>query len=125
MSVITKVNERKTIFNRKVKVGSSENYFTTLWTKYMDYAENQERTRIFWYMKSIMVIPCAVMVPFIFLMAMATPNYVWFVGLCVLLFFANMVVHIAELPGRLFVPVYQVSIAVMVLIPMITYLINL
>ena len=53
-----------------------------------------------------MVIPSVVMIPAIFVMAMATPHYIWFVGLNVLLFFANVIAHIGGAKGSLFVPLY-------------------
>jgi len=124
MSVIANQNTKKRIYNNNTTTSPSAFSLTELRTKYLEYAKAQESERMLWYMKSIMVIPCAIMVPSIFLMAMATSSYVWFVGLCVILFFANLVVHIAEFSGRIFVPVYQFSIAVMFLIPVITYLVK-
>ncbi len=76
-------------------------------------------------MKVIMVFPCVIMVPMIFVMAMATPNYVWFVALTILLFYANVVAHIAGAKSTLYVPLYYVSMSIMILIPIFTYLINL
>ena len=92
--------------------------------KYLLFAHLQANDKIYWYMKTIIVIPCVIMVPTILFMASSTDNYLWFIGLSMLLFVSNMIVHIAEMKSTIFVPVYHISISIMVLIPFITYLMN-
>jgi len=128
MSVIT----QEFLKGKQIRKGQAEgvpseklqNKFSFLET-YLSYAEGQSKEKIVWYLKAILVIPCAIMVPAIILMAMATSSYIWFVAVCMLLFFANVVVHIAEAKSRYFVPLYHGTIALMILIPLVTYLINL
>lgn len=97
----------------------------TFLTRYWAYAEKAQEENVFWFLKTIMVIPCVVMIPAIFAMAMITPHYVWFVGLTVLLFFANVIAHIGGAKGNLFVPLYHATIGILFLIPLVTYLITL
>jgi len=93
--------------------------------KYRAYAAAQEKLGIYWYLKAVIVIPCCIMVPSIILMEMSTPNFVWFIGLSMILFFSNIMVHIAEFKSTVTVPVYHLSIAIMLIIPIISYFLNL
>ncbi len=110
------------IYNRS-KSKTKPNQNQTLWSKYLAYAENQKDLTIFWYMKVIIWFPCAFMVLAIYAMAMLTSSYIWFVGLSMLLFFANVIVHIAGAKSSFYIPLYHISTAIMVLIPMVTYFI--
>lgn len=92
---------------------------------YLGYAERQENRKVFWYLKAVMVIPCVVMVPSIFLMAMITQNFIWFVAVSMILFFANVVVHIADANSKIYIPLYHISIAISFLIPLMAYLLAL
>jgi len=57
-------------------------------------------------------------------MAEITPNYVWFVGVTIMLFYANVIAHIAQTKSRFYIPLYHATIATMILIPLITFLIK-
>jgi len=96
----------------------------SLWTKYLEYADSKANESVLWYMKVILAIPCIFMVFSIFAMAMLTPNYVWFVGLCIMLFYGNIMAHIANTKSRFFIPLYHATILIMILIPTITYFIK-
>jgi len=93
----------------------------TIWKRYLAYAERQDEEKILWYMKVIMFIPCVVMVISIIAMAMVTSNYIWFVGLNMILFFTNVVVHISQIKSTTFVPLYHFTIALLTVVPIITY----
>jgi len=101
------------------------NPFKLLWDSYIKYAAANNSENIYWYMKAIIIIPCGVMVPTTTLMYLSTPNFVWFICVSMILFFANVIVHTAELKSTIYIPLYHFSIAIMTLIPSITYLLNL
>ncbi len=114
----------KSIFNQTSGL-KRENFFHYLLNRYMTYAEQQQTQYLFWYMKVIVVIPCVYMVLSIFAMATLTVNYIWFVGLGMLLFFANVVAHIAGTKSTFYVPLYHFTTALFILIPIITYILFL
>ncbi len=111
-------------YTEKRNTDTSKSTRKGLLSRYMDFAIAQEKEKIYWYMKAIIIIPCVIMVPTIFLMRAATEDYVTFVGLAMALFFLNVMVHIAGAKSKIFVPVYHLSIALMILIPSISYLIT-
>lgn len=113
----------KRIFTQK-RTPAKVNIGQALLAKYMDYAKSQDKAGILWFMKVVIAIPCVFMVLSIFVMAMLTPNYIWFVALSMLLFFLNVIVHIAETKSTFYVPLYHITVAVFLLIPFITYLIK-
>ena len=94
-----------------------------LWEKYMAYAASKNSERIVWYMGVIIWMPCLFMVVSIIAMALLTPNYIWFVGLSMLLFFANVIVHIAEAESKIFVPLFHATLFVLTIVPIVTYFI--
>lgn len=96
----------------------------TLIGRYIAMTERAGEESIVWYLKTIIAIPCVFMVLSIFAMAMVTPNYIWFVAVSILLFYANVIVHIAGVKSTTFVPLYHATIAFMILVPAITYFIN-
>jgi len=93
--------------------------------RYIAMTKRAEDESIVWYLKTIIAIPCVFMVLSIFAMAMITPNYIWFVAVAILLFYANVIVHIAGAKSTVFVPLYHASIAIMAAIPAITYLLSI
>lgn len=97
----------------------------SFWTKYLEYADSKADVGVLWYLKVILAIPCVFMVFSIFAMAMLTPNYVWFVGLTIMLFYANVMAHIANTKSRFFIPLYHATILILILTPAITYLFTL
>lgn len=111
------INKRDTTSIKK------RNEIKSIWARYIAYAASRKNERVLWFLKSIMIIPCVVMIPAIYLMAMATPNYIWFIGLTIILFYTNVVAHIADLKNTVYIPLYHITIAIMVLIPIIAYLI--
>ena len=96
----------------------------SLYNRYLAYIESQQKESFYWYILSILVFPCVVMVPTIFVMEMVTTSYVWFISLSVLLFYSNMMAHIGGAKSTVFVPLYHATVTIMVLIPFITYLVG-
>ncbi len=94
----------------------------SIWERYIAFTVEAEKKRVVWYLKILLIIPCGYMVLSIIAMASLTPNYLGFVGLCMLLFFANIMVHIAEVKGKVFVFLYYATILTMIAVPLITYL---
>jgi len=121
MATITNNIFRKTK-SQSVKKAHTKN---VLLEKYLAYADSKEKEGVLSYMKVVILIPCVFMVFSIMAMAAITPNYVWFVGLSILLFYANIMAHIAGAKARIFIPIYHATIAIMILIPSITFLISL
>lgn len=121
MSVITKE------FLKKKQTSANLNHMPSMpfWDSYLAFAERQSNLKVVWFLKVIMVIPCVLMVPTIFLMAMITPNYLWFVGVTMVIFFANVITHIGEAKSTVYVPLYHLSILIMLILPLIIYLLNL
>jgi len=107
------------------KPAITKNPFSKLFEWYMAYADRQAKLSMLWYMKVILIIPCVIMVPAIFFMAFATPNFVWFIGLSVLLFFSNIIAFISETESRFYIPLYHGTIAILFIIPLITLFLNI
>lgn len=118
MTTITTNGLREFQTAKKVRTKKS------LWTTYLEYADSKANEGVLWYMKVILAIPCVFMVLSIFAMAMLTPNFVWFAGLSILLFYANVMAHIANAKSRFFIPLYHATILILILIPTITYFIK-
>ena len=97
---------------------------TNIIKKYLDFAEAQGPQKVFWYLKAIIIIPTVFMVPSIMVMYFYSNIYVVYVGLCMMLFFTNLVLHLAEAGGRTFVPFYHITLSLMVLFPSIAYLLS-
>lgn len=98
---------------------------TPIKERYLQYAEQQGNNRLVWYCKALLVLPCAVMVPMAIVMMHLTPTYAWYMGLLILLLFTNVIAHVAQVSGRIFIPIYHATITTMVLIPLVTYLLTL
>jgi len=110
--------------NTETKSVKKEPTKNILLEKYLAYADSKSKDGILYYLKVVIFIPCVFMVFSIMAMASITPNYVWFVGLTILLFYVNMIAHIAGVKSRVFVPIYHATIFIMMAIPAITYLIS-
>lgn len=96
--------------------------FQKLAATYDSYAEQQSKNRLLWYCMTLLVLPCAFMVPLEILMMHLTTLHIYYVGLLILLLFANVVAHVAQVSGRIFVPLYHATVVIMLVIPMVTYL---
>jgi len=112
----------KNILNKKTATKPRINF--NLLSRYIAFAEREEKMRIVWYFKTLLILTCGIMIPTVIAMAAVTTNYLWFVGLSILLFYANMLLHVSGAKSRFFVPFYHTTIALMVLIPLVTYLIG-
>ncbi len=119
------VSTKNLFENVRAERSAPTNPLTSLLNSYKAYAERQVERSMLWYLQVIIVIPCVVMVISIFLMAMATDNYIWFVGLSMLLFFTNVIAFIAEAESTFYVPLYHATILILMLIPIITNLLQL
>jgi len=94
--------------------------FAQLKKRYLDYCESQQKIKVYWYMKVIIILTCVFMVPSITVMAMATDYFVYYVGVTIFLVYMNVLVHITNLPSKYYVPIYQVTCLLMIVIPLIT-----
>lgn len=102
------------------------NFFERVWNNYLENAEKEGDNRVLWYGKTLLVLPCGFMVPMVIAMMFLTPTFhTYYIGLLILLLFSNVVIHVAQLSGRIFVPFYHATIAIMLTIPLVTYLFTL
>lgn len=105
------------------KPQTNSSFFQQQLDKYMNHADKQSQNRLVWYAKTLLVLPCGFMVPLVILMLhLTTSAHTLYIGLLILLLFMNVVAHVAQVSGRIFVPMYHVTIAIMLLIPFVTYL---
>ena len=91
---------------------------------YYDYIARQQTQKVYWYMKVIIVIPCVYMVLSIMAMAQLVDTFEYYAGFTMLLFYANVCVHIVGSKSRVYIPLYYFSLLLMILIPAITYFIT-
>ncbi|MFK7980496.1 MAG: hypothetical protein AB8G86_10970 [Saprospiraceae bacterium] len=108
------ISKKGTVIKEKTKNVS-------LISRYIAYTEKQQAHSVYWYMLTIMIFTCGVMIPSIFVMGKITDNYVWFMSLSVLLFYANVMAHIGETKSTFFVPLYHLTTLFMIAVPVITY----
>ncbi|MGH1339224.1 MAG: hypothetical protein ACRBFS_24110 [Aureispira sp.] len=100
-------------------------FFQQRLNHYLNYAEKQNHNRLVWYAKTLLVLPCGFMVPLVIAMLHLTEHaHTFYIGLLILLLFTNVVAHVAQVSGRIFVPLYHATIAVMLIIPLVTYLLS-
>jgi len=92
--------------------------------KYVKYAKAQENRKVYWYSMTLIVFPLILMVPTIFLMRYATDNFVWFISFTMVIFYANMMAHIGESKSTFFVPLFHLSVLLIIGIPLVTLLLN-
>jgi len=121
MSATKKISRSR---NREVMGSFKIELFSSMVNAYRDYAVSQSKLRMLWYLKVILIIPCVVMVPSIFVMSWATDHYVWFIGFTVVLFFTNLAAYISETKSTFFVPLYHATILTLILVPFITLFLN-
>lgn len=105
------------------RVRPDNTIFQKLAASYSHYAEQQSKNRLLWYCMTLLVLPCAFMVPLEILMMHLTTGHIFYVGLLILMLFANVVAHVAQVSGRIFVPLYHATVAIMLVIPLVTYLV--
>jgi len=92
--------------------------------RYLAYCDRKGKEKIYWYMKAIIIIPCVIMVPSIIAFHATGVPHEFYVGFCMLLFFSNIIAHIAELSSRYYIPLYHITLVIMISIPAITYIIS-
>ena len=97
---------------------------TSLVKRYLAYVAEQEGYGIYWYLLSIMIFPCVIMIPSIFVLGLLTESYVWFMSLSVLLFYANVMAHVGETKSTFYVPLFHLTTLFMIAVPLITYFIK-
>lgn len=92
---------------------------------YKTFVATQESNRMVWFVYVILVLPCAIMVPaFCFLYLVGASN-VWFAGFAVLLFFVNLILHVAETKSKIYVPVFHATVATIILISITLFLFSI
>ena len=92
--------------------------------QYWAYVDRQSDQKVYWYMLAIIAIPCVYMVLSILAMHQMVKHYEYFIGFSMILFYANVIVHIGGLKSRIYVPLFHITTLIFILVPLITYLIN-
>lgn len=117
-----------TTITRSILIANKTKKETTtresLWTKYIAYADSKSNEGVVSFLKVILIIPCVFMVLSIMAMAEITPNYIWFIGVSMVLFFVNVMAHIGNTKSRFYIPLYHATLLLFILIPTIAYFIN-
>lgn len=93
----------------------------SLWTKYIAYADSKSNEGIVSFLKVILIIPNVFMVLSTIAMAEITSNFEWFIGVTMVLFFANVIAHIGNTKSRFHIPLYHATLLLFILIPTIAY----
>jgi len=106
-----------TLKNNVSTTGSISSIWNLIIAQYLSYCDEQDEMNVYWYMKAIIIIPCVFMVPSIFVMALSTDYYVYYVAFTIILFYLNMMAHISEMSGRTYIPLFHVTCMLMVIIP--------
>jgi|GEM_PF-3213905 len=114
----TSLNIQKPLRNRI-------NPFQLLRNRYAAYVLEQDKYKLYWYMKIVLIMTNAYMVISSFVMAQLVDRFEYFIGFTVLIFFTNLLVHIVGCRSKVYVPVYHFSLVLFIFIPLITYLITL
>jgi len=106
------------------KTKKTTNTRDSLWTRYIAYTDSKSNEGVVSFLKVILIIPCVFMVLSIMAMAEITPNYIWFVGVSMVLFFINVIAHIGETKSRFYIPLYHATLLLFILIPTIAYFVS-
>lgn len=89
--------------------------------QYFAFCDRQTEQRTLWYLIPLMSLPAAVMPISIFLMSYFE-GYLLFVGASMLLFFANVIVHIAELSTRWTISLFLATVGFNFSLPLLGWL---
>ena len=98
---------------------------SNLFERYLSYVDSQENQYIFWFMTAILVIPCVLMTLSIIVMFLYSNVLEYYIGFAMILFFANVLVHLSGMKARVYLPVFHITAILMIMIPLITYLISM
>jgi len=107
------------IDTRKAIKEPKTNFLKRALSAYAEYCDAHSNEKVYWFMKAILVIPCAMMVVSIISVSLVFDRIEYYIALAMLLFFSNIIVHIAECRSRIYIPVYHFSIIIMVLVSVI------
>jgi len=102
---------------------TNEALWSRLKNRYINYCESQKEMKVYWYMKAIILLTCVYMVPSIMVMALATDYYVYYIGFTILLFYANVLVHIMQVKSIYYISLYHFTCLLMILLPLASILI--
>lgn len=91
------------------------------WQQYLAFCDRQMEQRTLWYLIPLMALPAAVMPISIFLMSYFD-GYLLFVGASMLLFFANIIVNIADLNTRWTISLFLATILFNFLLPFLFWM---
>ena len=95
----------------------------SLLNSYWNYIDRQESQKVYWFLVAIIVIPCVYMTISIMAMHFILPHIELYIGATMIVFFGNVMVHIAECKSRVFMPLFHLTTAFFILAPCAAYLI--
>ncbi len=96
----------------------------SLIARYNNYVAQQEALKVYHYLVVIIIIPCVYMTTSIIAMAAMVDWFVYFIAFTMVLFFANVIVHIGEGKSKVFIPLFHITTFLFIAIPAITYLLT-
>ncbi len=87
--------------------------------KYLDFCDSQMNERTLWYLIPLISLSAAIMPAGIFLMSYFD-WYIGFVGFSIILFFANIIISIAEQHTRVTITFYLITVLIHILAPVLS-----
>lgn len=93
----------------------------SIWQKYIAYCDSQENHRFFWFALALFIVPCVFMPLSLYIIF----QYSWYTYLIMpytALLFANILTNVVQLPTRISISVFFVTILFNVLVPAIALL---
>lgn len=93
----------------------------SLWQKYIAYCDSQEDNRFFWFALSLFIVPCVFMPLSLYVIF----QYSWYTYLIMpytALLFANILTNVVQLPTRISISVFFVTILFNIAVPAIALL---
>jgi len=97
----------------------------TIIEKYFNFCDSKMDNPLVWYLIPLMTLP-AVFTPIaVVILYYLNLPYIWFMSASVLIFYTNIIVNIYGLNTRVTISTYLVSVAIHILVPIISRLVTL
>lgn len=97
----------------------------TIIERYLDFCDSKMDNPLVWYLIPLMTLP-AIFTPIaVVVLYFLNLPYIWFMSATVLIFYTNIIVNIYGLNTRYTISTYLVSVAIHILVPIISYIIYL
>jgi len=94
---------------------------TGIASRYEVFCKGQEKQGMIWYLIPLITLPTVIMPISIIAMSFFS-GYIAFIGISILLFFANIVLSIAEQPTKTKITLYLITVLFHIAVPLISFL---